>query len=60
MNLSAPRQGTFLLGLVLWILALVARWSEPLQMELGGWPAGYLLALIAGAVFIVGITMRDI
>ena len=59
MQLSAPRQWTFYLALALWVLALLARWVPALQTEFGSWPAGYVLALLAGLVLIIGNTMKN-
>jgi hypothetical protein len=59
-NLSAPRQYTFYLAAALWLLALFANWIPALQVDMfGGLAAGYVLALIAGLILILGNTMNS-
>lgn len=61
MTPSAPKKWTFYLGLVLWVLGLLAPWLPGLQgvEVLGGLTSGYVLAIFGGLVLIIGTALDN-
>jgi hypothetical protein len=62
MRLTPPKQATFYLGAVLWLLGLIGPWIPQLRdaQVMTGLSAGYVLAVIGGLVLILGNAMDSL
>jgi hypothetical protein len=59
-NVSAPKQVTFLIGALLWLLGLLGAFIPAINglFSAAGMGAAYWLAILGGLVLIIGITMK--
>lgn len=62
MNLSAPKQATFLVAVILWLVGLLGAFVAQINglFAIAGQGAAFWLAILGGLVLIVGCAMDGI
>jgi hypothetical protein len=57
-SLSAPKQWTFLAGVICWVLGLIGMLAMPGAMPILGFGAGVWLGMLGGLILILGCVLE--